>query len=373
MIIKIHFILHIKFIGLNIEKFFVIFNHSNILKEIKNYWNIDPIVSKNNLEQINIYFDSIKQKDDNENVRECLILKINNILSPEFKILLERMNDLSYTYLMPLVLLLTTNESSQEKFEKEKKNIIEQYEEIDPRLIFLQNYTEDEQIFEDKIAPLLLRFCSIHNELGDKFNLGNKNIDEDFNLMKKAFPFNLNIACIGRFGQGKSTCVNELLQEYKAKESSKGCTQTNKITYYNVKDKPIRILDIPGFESEQTVSDVLKQLKFCGKLENRLKENIHIILYFLNYSEARSFSQIEYPIIEEILKHESSKIIYVITRSINNLENKERKKVYNRINSGLVGISKNKPIQNDIDMMKANENNVVFVNFHKLNNIEPFG
>ena len=72
---------------------------------------------------------------------------------------------------------------------------------------------------------------------------------------------------------------------------------------YNVKDKPIRILDIPGFESEQTVSELLKQLKFCRKLENRLKENIHIILYFLNYSEARSFSQIEYPIIEEILKH----------------------------------------------------------------------
>ena len=121
---KDKFYMHIKFIGLNIEKFFGIFNQSNILKEIKNYWNIDPIVSKNNLEQINIYFDSIKQKDDNENVRECLILKINNILSPEFKILLERMNDLSYTYLMPLVLLLTTNESSQEKFEKEKKILL---------------------------------------------------------------------------------------------------------------------------------------------------------------------------------------------------------------------------------------------------------
>ena len=121
---KDKFFMHIKFIGSNMEKFFGIFNKSNILKKIKNYWNIAPIISKNNLEQINIYFDSIKQKDDNENVRECLILKINNILSSEFKILLERMNDLSYTYLMPLVLLLTTNESSQEKFEKEKKILL---------------------------------------------------------------------------------------------------------------------------------------------------------------------------------------------------------------------------------------------------------
>ena len=370
---KDKFFMHIKFIGSNIGKIFEIFNKSETLKEIKKYWKIDPIVSKNNLEQINIYFDSIKEKDENKNVRECLFLKINNILSPEFNALLERMNDLSETYLMPLVLLLTTNEISQEKFEKEKKNIIENYEEIDPRLIFLQNYTEDEQTFEDKIAPIILRFCSIHNELGDKFNLGDKNIDQDFSLINKEFPFNLNIACIGRFGQGKSTCVNELLQEYKAKESTKGCAQTKDITYYHVDNKPIRILDIPGFESERTVNNILKHLQFCGKLENRLKDNIHIILYIFNYYDERAFPECEYPIIEEIVKHKSSKIIYVITHSVNNLNTKKKKKVYDKINTGLSGITKNKPIQNKIDMMKADENNVVFVNFHKLNNIEPFG
>ena len=41
--------------------------------------------------------------------------------------------------------------------------------------------------FEDKKISLLLTFCNISNELGDKFNLKNKNIDEDFVLMEKTF------------------------------------------------------------------------------------------------------------------------------------------------------------------------------------------
>ena len=40
-------------------------------------------------------------------------------------------------------------------------------------------------------------------------------------LVDKYFLFNINIACIGRYGHGKSTEANEILGEYKAKESSK--------------------------------------------------------------------------------------------------------------------------------------------------------
>ena len=95
----------------------------------------------------------------------------------------------------------------------------------------LKKYNEDPRIIENKIIPIVLRFCSIHNELGDVFGV-----------------VNLNIACIGRLGQGKSTGVNQILGEYRAKESSKGCSQSKNITFYQVKNKPIRILDVPGFE-----------------------------------------------------------------------------------------------------------------------------
>jgi hypothetical protein len=66
-------------------------------------------------------------------------------------------------------------------------------------------------------------------------------------------------------------------------------------------------LDIPGFESEKTVKKDLKKLTFCGEQMNKIKDNIHIILYLLNHSEVRGFMELEYPIFEEIIKHKSSK------------------------------------------------------------------
>jgi len=240
-------------------------------------------------------------------------------------------------------------------------------------LIFLNNYTENPNQFEKEIAPIFVRFCSIHNDLGDDFTLLDK--EERFDLREKGFPFNLNIACIGRFGQGKSTGINEILQEYKAKESSKGCSQTKKISFYQVKNQPIRILDIPGFENEKTVREVINQFQLLGKLINHMRDNIHIILYFLNYNEKRTFMELEYPMIEEIVKHESTSLIYVITHSIPNLKEKSKKKFYDRINSGIQGITKDKLSYDKIKMFEADESNVVFVNFHKDEdrNMERFG
>ena len=112
----------------------------------------------------------------------------------------------------------------------------------------LKKYNEDPRIIEIKIIPIVLRFCSIHNELGDVFGVEEGKNEQKIDLIERAFPFNLNIACIGRLGQGKSTGVNQILGEYRAKESSKGCSQSKNITFYQVKNKPIRILDVPGFE-----------------------------------------------------------------------------------------------------------------------------
>lgn len=370
---KDSFYMHIKLIGSNIDNFVNAFNQSEYLKNIKKFWDIDKInCFGNNFDQINAYFYELKQKreiDISENRRECLLLKIDNLLSKEVHIMLERMNDLEEVYFMPLVLLLTMDKSEQ------KLNIdSNKYDRIDPRLIFVDNYTENKEIFEEKIAPILVRFCSIHNELGDKFDLGIKG-EADFDLIKEAFPFNMNIACIGRFGQGKSSGVNSITNEYKAKESNKGCSQTKNLTYYQIESRPIRILDIPGFESEESVKKALEKLKFCGKVINKIKDNIHIILYFLNYCETRAFMELEYPIIEEIIKHKSSKLIYVITHSKLNPDSNSKKRIINRINSGLYGITKNKPIKNEIGMLKADYNNVVFVNFYKdeENKIPPFG
>ena len=366
------FKMHIKFIGYDMQSFISKIKKSDTLHNIIKSWEIDPLENIDASKQINTYFkrlQKIKADENNKDIslRECLILKVNNVFAPEINCTIEKINELdSYQY-VPLVLILTS-EYSNNKIKIDTKK----YEHIDPRLFFVEKYTEDPQLIEDKIIPILLRFCSIHNELGDVFDLeeGKEKID----LIERAFPFNLIIACIGRFGQGKSTGVNQILGEYKAKESNKGCSQTKNITFYQVKNKPIRILDVPGFESPKTVNEAVDKFKKYREKLNYLKDRIHFILYFLNYSETRTFMELEYPILEEITKHESAQVIYVMTHS-KSKNPKSKNKIFDKINSGIQGITRNKPIYNNIEKFKATERNVVFVNFHydEDSETEPFG
>ena len=369
------FYMHIKFIGLNMGTFYSKFINSLTLHNIIKLWKIDPLENIDLSKQINNYFEGIQNKKNDEdnkdiNLRECLIIKVNNTYEPEVNCIVKKINELeSYQY-MPLVLILTTEKSYNKNFIDTEK-----YENVDPRLFFVEKYTENPIIIEDKIVPKILRFCSIHNELGDVFSLDkDKKNEQKFDLIESAFPFNLNIACIGRFGQGKSTGVNQILGEYKAKESNKGCSQTKNITFYQVNNKPIRILDVPGFESTKTIQDAVEKFKKYRVKLNKLRDNIHIILYFLNYTETRAFMELEYPILEEITKHKSAQIIYVITHS-KSIKPKNRNKIYDRINSGIQGVTRNKSLYNKIEKFKATEKNVVFVNFHYDDalEVEPFG
>ena len=372
---KDNFYMHVKLLGEKMDSFYDNLNNSDYLNNIRKFWDIDPISHKDNLKQIISYFDDLNELIENEdekaqNLRECLIVQVKNTLSKEVNLIIEQMDNLLDTYKMPLVLFLTT-----EKCEKNINIDREKYESIDPRLIFIKDYPEDKALFEKEMSPLLVRLCSIHNDLGDKFQI-RKDDEVDYDLIEDAYPFNLNIACIGTAGQGKSTGVNEILNSYKAKESNKGSSQTKKLSYYQVDQRPIRILDIPGFESENTVKEAIKKFKECGEKINEIKECIHIILYFFNYSkvkDSRSIGELEYPMFEEITNHKSSRLIYVITHSKKNLKEKNKKLIFEKINSGLWGTKKER-ILNNKGMLKANENNVVFVNFRKDDdNPEVFG
>ena len=368
------YFMNIKIIGSNIGNFYN--EIQNAEKEIKKLWNFEPLDENNEIIlQINNYFQklgqNLEENNDNKNIREVLILKVNHIFDPLVSLVIDLMNKLDEVQYMPLVLLLHLEEC-ENKLEIDTNR----FQQIDPRLIFTNRYSEDPEIIKREIDPILLRFCSIHNDLGDRFIIGNEknNNENGIDLVDKYFPFNINLACIGRFRQGKSTGVNAILREYKAKESSKGCSQTKNLTFYQVKEKPIRVLDIPGFEDENSVKEAVKKLQECGKQINRLKEKIHIFLYFLNYSDVGTFMNLEYQIIKEIIKHKSSKIIYVITHSKQNLNDNDKKRKIRNINKGIANIMDKNKI-NDNGMFKATDNNIVFVNFHKDNtyNIEPFG
>ena len=306
------------------------------------------------------------------NLRECVLIKIKNVFDPEVNLIIDNVNSLGQTQYMPIVLFLLENNytnSIRLSIDNQK------YKRVDPRLIILTKY--DESNIEN-IEALLLRFCSIHNELGDQFTVGSGDNAEDYDLIDFYFPFNINIACIGRFGQGKSTGVNAILTEYKAKESTKGSSQTKEITFYQVSDQPIRLLVIPGFENTETVKKAVQKFQQCGDKINKIKDILHIVLYFLNYTETRAFAGMELPMLEEFCKHKSSKIIYVITHSNPNMDDQDKEEKIDNINDGLQNITKDTSIYEESQpggMLIATMDNVAFVNFHKdnKNGFEPFG
>ena len=282
---KDSYYMKITLIGSDISSFNDILQKSEQIKTIKKCWEIEPLKNEDITLQLKDYFDKllkIKETDLSKDLRECLVLKINNSFDPEINIILDYMNELSETQFLPLVLILTKEESYN------KIEIDEEKYTFDHRLIYVRNYTENQEYFEEIIAPVFLRFCSIHNELGDDFDMSGIGVDEKYDLTQKGFPFTLNLACIGRFGQGKSTGINVILQEYKAKESSKGSSQTKKITYYMAQNHPIKILDVPGFESPDTVKDAIEKFKFYGKAINKMKDHLHIILYFFHRQQILS-------------------------------------------------------------------------------------
>lgn len=242
------------------------------------------------------------------------------------------------------------------------------YPRVKENLIISKKYSENPGYYKDGgfMKNLFIRFCSIHNELGDCFSIGKDNNVIDYDLIENYFPFNLNLCCIGRFGQGKSTGVNVLLNEYKAKESSQGSAQTKHLTFYQVTNAPIRILDIPGFDSEKNVQKAIAKLRISSEEINKLQDYIHFFLYFISEEQSRIFSQYESPIIEEIINYKDSKVIYVITHSDKDEEEEEKDEFINKINQGIDGLKDIPDNKKDLvkQMMNASKNNVVFVNFY---------
>ena len=319
------------------------------------------------------------------NFSECLIIHIKDLNSPKIDIILDKMDKLNRRHYIPPILFLSDNfEENDQNFIKTKfkvyKNIISRYKNIDKRMIYFEKFVDENNEEKlKKIKNILLRFCSYFNELGDRFSIGEGDKEICYDLTEENFPFTINIACIGRFGKGKSTGTNFLIGEKRAKENKSGTSVTSKINFYHVPHFPIKIYDIPGFENEQTIINTVEQFQILNKEINKLRDQLHIILYFIKSTDERMFTEMEYKIFKQIIQIEDIRIIYILTYSTQKTDHKE---LIDMINTGIKSVTENafnKKKLNDIEKfniikkLKASEGNTVFVNFYSSNKNDIYG
>ena len=372
------FYMHIQLIGKEMNKFLALISgkaepskaksDASQRKKIEDFWDFDYSKNKDINNQIDDYFSvllKLKKENKPKQIKEVLVVKIDNPFDIYIEYIFQKLNELREDYCMPIVLFLVVDGKKEISYDKKK------YPKVRNNLILSKKYTEEPLYYQDDgyMKNLFIRFCSIHNELGDHFSIGEGKDVIDYDLIRNYYPFNINICVIGRFGQGKSTGVNVLLNEYKAKESSQGGAQTKNLTFYQATNAPIRILDIPGFDSERNVNLAIEKIKMCKEEANKLKDYIHFFLYFLSEEDNRTFSQYESPIIEEIVQYTDSKVIYVVTHSDKDNEEEDNEEFINKINQGINSLSE---VSNK-EMMKATKDNVVFVNFYNQKKKEAFG
>ena len=96
----------------------------------------------------------------------------------------------------------------------------------------------------------------------------------NFDSKQIKYQETINILVLGRPGGGKSTLINLLLNERKAREGI-GNTTTKLFSKYNHSKYPITFVDTPDFEND---NDLNKMINFLNQTQTFLeKEKINFI------------------------------------------------------------------------------------------------
>lgn len=90
--------MNVEIIGTNMEKFKNAISEVKSNYSIQNYWTFHYYANKNVDEQIKLYFDKLQGirngEDHTINLKESLLVKIDNIFDPEVYLILDNINRL---------------------------------------------------------------------------------------------------------------------------------------------------------------------------------------------------------------------------------------------------------------------------------------
>ena len=161
------------------------------------------------------------------------------------------------------------------------------------------------------VGDLLTNYVQVVNDFIIK---NEKKEDVPSIEFKSNYKATFNILVMGRPGCGKSTLINLILNEKRAREGI-GYSITKLFTQYLHKKYPITLVDTPGFEDDKAIrkmEDFINNFSFFFK-EGKIK--FHLVLYLINASNERTFMSLEYQLINTILKSLNIPIFFVCTRT----------------------------------------------------------
>ena len=305
---------------------------------------------------LNIFQNEFEEKINNEDYKDKVneiiiyrVLKLDDEKIKEFLKFLNSKRDEIYDLIMPFIIFLFNN---NEEIERKINDIIEkeELEKLDKRFIFFCKNSNNDEI----IKNLIYRAFSYYNECGDKFDLKGNDID----LRKNKYEFYINIICVARTQNGKSTFINKFISsfgnkdEVRAKEGGNERSCSSKFASYYIDEIPIKMIDIIGYDGSEDnfnkLNDIINKMSIII-----FQDEIHIILYLIDYSSKVLFKPKELDIFETLkLNVIKPKILFIRTKCQSNIYKESNNKIIVNLNALSI-----KEIKTKLDSMNTNFQN----------------
>lgn len=204
------------------------------------------------------------------------------------------------SYFHPFILFITSNNKKDKLY---YQNFIKENEiDFDERNI--EVFQKDSKNIKELIFKKLWKICCYYNEIGDDIVIPELELIGPKKELNLKFSNCLNFFITGKPGAGKSTLVNVICNEKKAKESIGGGSITSRIVKYFIGDSPIALYDTPGFNSKSDIEKLIEKIKKKMDEIYDIKEQIHGIFYIIDAKSTRTLDEGELSLIKFIIKCE---------------------------------------------------------------------
>lgn len=256
-------------------------------------------------ENFDLLINYIKNKIQNNQEYNCILIFLDEIDNNEkIGIIYDYLANIKKVY-KPIVILAF----NKEKNEKDLSNINNYFE--------IAFYTKKDY---SKINKKIKSVYSYYFNKGDYGFMNLIQILNDFtsqnekNENKQKYKATFNILVMGKTGCGKSTLINLLLNEKRAREGI-GYSITKFYSQYIHEKYPITFTDTVGFEDQKSLEKMKNFLNICQEFFNEGKSKFHLILYLINAGSERTFIREELNLVDYIRNKLNLPIFFVCTHS----------------------------------------------------------